>query len=163
MYWAKQRAVAPLVTALFATVQVGKLMFFNPAFCTSALIPAGVISGVPTTCSCFSSVLTVLRPLTPITIATMPNTIRTAPATSPPISNALRISNSLCQWSPGRRRLSSADFDLNLSITTQSVVVVLQAPVRDQQPRLVERVEGFHLEELTSGSPARRRRTRSQG
>ena len=32
MYWAKQRAVAPFVTAVFATLQVGKLTFFSPAF-----------------------------------------------------------------------------------------------------------------------------------
>ena len=36
MYWAKQRAVDPVVTALFATLQFGKLTFFSPAFCAAA-------------------------------------------------------------------------------------------------------------------------------
>src|SRR6476646_1771006 len=93
MYCAKQRALAPLVTAWLATLQDGMLMFFSPAFCTASLIPAGVISGVPTICCCLRLVVTVERPLTPITIATTPNTTSTRPATSPPISNALRISN----------------------------------------------------------------------
>jgi len=84
MYWARERAVAPVVTAVLATLQLGKLMFFNPAFCASALIPAGVISGVPTICSCLMLWLTVERPLTLITIAATPKAIGTAPAATPP-------------------------------------------------------------------------------
>src|ERR1700722_19184751 len=58
----------------------------------SAVMPAGVMSDVPTIASREMLLLTVERPFTPITIATTPNAIRTAPATSPPISNTLRIS-----------------------------------------------------------------------
>src|SRR6476661_1234376 len=68
MYCAKQRALAPLVTAWLATLQDGMLMFFSPAFCASAVIPAGVISAVPTICCCLRLDVTVERPLTPITI-----------------------------------------------------------------------------------------------
>src|SRR5579862_971513 len=63
-----------------------------PAFCASALMAAGVMSDVPTMYSFFKLVLTVLRPLAPIAIATAPKTISTAAATRPPISNSLRIS-----------------------------------------------------------------------
>src|SRR5262249_14386288 len=45
------------------------------------------MSGVPVICSCLRLSLTVERPLNPITIAAMPNPIRTTDATTPPISN----------------------------------------------------------------------------
>src|SRR5579872_1040398 len=95
MYSAKQRALAPLLTALFATEQVGKLMFFRPAFWASALMPVGVMSAVPTICCCLSSLPTVLRPLTLMTIATAPNATSTTAATNPPISNTLRMTRLL--------------------------------------------------------------------
>src|SRR5689334_1122233 len=64
----------------------------RPAFWPSALMAAGVMSGVPVICSALMLSITVLRPLTPMKMATTPNAIRTAPATNPPISNSLRIS-----------------------------------------------------------------------
>src|ERR1700730_18049725 len=53
------------------------------------------MSGEPTMYSCFKLLLTVLRPLTPSMIAAIPNAIRTAAATKPPIWNTLRISRLL--------------------------------------------------------------------
>ena len=64
----------------------------SPAFLASAAIAAGVMSGVPTICSCLMLEFTVLRPLKPMTMATTPNAMRTAAAAKPPISNALRMS-----------------------------------------------------------------------
>ena len=52
MYCAKQRAVAPLLTVLPATEQLGIAMPAGSlAFAASALIAVGVMSGVPTICS----------------------------------------------------------------------------------------------------------------
>ena len=76
MYWAKQRAVEPLVIALPATEQVGKLTPVRPAFAASALISAGVMSGVPTIFSCLRLELTVERPLTPSTMTATPKADR---------------------------------------------------------------------------------------
>src|SRR5690242_21468953 len=75
---------------------------FRPAFLASAVIPAGVMSGVPTICSCLRLSLTVDLPLTPITIAAMPNAIRTAAASTPPSSNTLRMSCSFRRGRPSR-------------------------------------------------------------
>jgi hypothetical protein len=49
MYWAKRLAVDPLSTVLLATEQLGiaSLETSRPAFAASALMPAGVKSGVP--------------------------------------------------------------------------------------------------------------------
>src|SRR5579862_1711470 len=66
-----------------------------PSFFASALIADGVMSGVPTMYSLERLLLTVLRPLMPIAMATTPNTTRTAAATSPPISKNLRMSRLL--------------------------------------------------------------------
>src|SRR5213596_1760172 len=49
------------------------------------------MSGVPVICSCLRLELTVERPFMPITIAAIPNAIRAAAATTPPISKNLRI------------------------------------------------------------------------
>ena len=49
------------------------------------------MSGVPVICSCLRLELTVDLPLKPITIAAIPNAIRTAAAITPPSSNALRM------------------------------------------------------------------------
>src|SRR5436305_6928846 len=62
------------------------------AFVASALIAAGVMSGVPTMYWFFRLELTVLRPLKPITMAVIPKTMRIAAAKKPPISRNLRIS-----------------------------------------------------------------------
>src|SRR5438034_5785978 len=68
-----------------------------PAFCASALIADGVMSDPATMYSCERLLLTVCRPLTPIAMATTPNTTRTAAATNPPISSALRMSRLLSE------------------------------------------------------------------
>src|SRR5213078_3168949 len=71
---------------------LGRLRLLGrPASFASALIAAGVMSGVPTIFSCLRLLVTVERPLKPMTIAAMPNAIRTAAATTPPISNAFRM------------------------------------------------------------------------
>src|SRR6266536_3725913 len=90
MYFAKQRASAPLEIALFATVHVGSWILLRSsfAFVASALIAAGVMSGVPTMYSFLRLELTVLRPLNAITIATMPKTNSTTPAAKPPYSRS---------------------------------------------------------------------------
>ena len=67
------------------------LATLRPAFFASALIAAGVMSGEPTIFSCLRLFWTVERPLTPMTIAAIPNAISTAAATIPPISNAFRM------------------------------------------------------------------------
>ena len=68
MYWAKHLALEPLVIGFPATSQDGIGTSFNPALFTSAVIAEGVMSGVPVICCCFSSVLTVLFPMTASTI-----------------------------------------------------------------------------------------------
>ena len=83
MYWAKQRAVAPLLTALPATEQVGMTTFFSPASAAAALMAAGVMSSEPTIFSAARLLRTVLRPLAPMTIDATPKTIRTALAAIP--------------------------------------------------------------------------------
>ena len=111
MYCAKQRAESPLVTCSPATEQPGTvtadgvnvtptaLNFFTNA-CWLAVIPftspwiaaePDAISGVPVICCVLRFALTVSRPFAARTIDAMPNAIRTAAATIPPISNALRI------------------------------------------------------------------------
>src|SRR3954470_11782730 len=72
---------------------MSRLATFRPACFASALIPAGVMSGEPTMSSFLRLELTVERPLTPITIAAIPNAIRTAAASTPPSSNTLRITS----------------------------------------------------------------------
>ena len=70
MYDAKQWALSPLLTARPATEHVGRLMLAGRwAALASAAIPFGVMSGVPTICSCLRLSLTVLRPFMPMTIA----------------------------------------------------------------------------------------------
>ncbi len=99
MYCAKQRAVEPLLTVTFATAQAGivRVARFRPADFASAVIPAGVMSGVPTIFCARRFAWTVLRPLAPITIAAVPNAIITTAATIPPISNArLMVFPSCC-------------------------------------------------------------------
>jgi hypothetical protein len=59
------------------------------------LIAEGVMSDEPTMYSWERLLFTVLRPFTPITMATTPNAMRTAAAMKPPISNALRMSRLL--------------------------------------------------------------------
>src|SRR5690349_11637702 len=90
MYRAKQRARSPLSTRFPATLQLGNETSFSPACCASCLIPAGVMSGVPTICSCFKELSTVERPFSASTITAIPNAIRIAPETIPPISRILR-------------------------------------------------------------------------
>src|SRR5580765_1231235 len=109
MYFAKHRASEPVSTSLLATEQVGvsigdAVMLEPAAFScensfdcacfaavTSTAIAVGVMSGVPVICSCLRESLTVERPFMPITIAAMPKAIRTAPATTPPISKNFLI------------------------------------------------------------------------
>src|SRR5665213_2156807 len=93
MYWAKQRADAPLLTAVLATEQLGivSVARLRWAALASVVIPAGVMSGEPmifwaTRLSC-----TVPWPWKPRATAATPNAIRTTAATSPPISSVLRI------------------------------------------------------------------------
>src|SRR3954452_20967828 len=95
MYCAKQRARVPLSTVWPATVQVGKLTFFRPALVASPLIAAGVMSGVPATASALRFELTVLRPLKPITIVTIPNATRTTAAAYPPHSRTFLVVSDL--------------------------------------------------------------------
>src|SRR4051812_11933417 len=69
----------------------------SPAFCASALIPEGVMSGVPMICSCASVSCTVLWAFQPIATAPIPKMISTAAAINPPYSNALRM---ICSFDP---------------------------------------------------------------
>src|SRR5690242_7038745 len=93
MYVANARARAPVVIGFPATSAVGSLIDAGrPAFFASAAIAALFMSGVPTIASYLRLSRTVLRPLTPMAIATTPNTISTIAATAPPYSNHLRIS-----------------------------------------------------------------------
>src|SRR5438876_10414812 len=87
---------------------MSRLATSRPAFCASALIPAGVMSGVPTMSSCLMLWRTVSRPLMPITMAAMPNAISTTAATTPPNSKNLRMT---CSFRRGRSVRSPA-FDL---------------------------------------------------
>src|SRR5581483_9901741 len=66
----------------------------------SALMAAGVMSAEPTMYWFFKLVATVLRPLTPITIAVMPKMMRIAAEKKPPISSTLRISCLLLELPP---------------------------------------------------------------
>src|SRR5579884_3569474 len=91
MYSAKHRAVAPSTTALPATVQVGNVIPVRPAFAASALIAAGVISGVPVIFSCLRLELTVERPLAASRITATPNATMIAAETNPPISSTLFV------------------------------------------------------------------------
>ena len=95
--------VSPATEHVGATIGDG--VIFAPADCrsetsldwadlaavTSPLIAVGVMSGEPTICSCLRLSFTVDWPLMPITIAAMPNAIRTAAATTPPISKNFLI------------------------------------------------------------------------
>src|SRR5215470_5648266 len=93
MYIAIWRASAPVSIFWLAMFWVGHCLTADamPAFCASALIAEGVMSGEPTMYSLARLLLTVCRPFTPIAMATTPNAMRTAAATNPPISNALRM------------------------------------------------------------------------
>src|SRR5581483_2377633 len=95
MYWPKHRAREPELICLLATLHDGMGAFFSPDLAASARMAAGVMSAVPTIFCCFRESLTVYWPLTPMTMATTPKTIRTRPAIRPPISNTLRISHLL--------------------------------------------------------------------
>src|SRR5438552_12135801 len=86
MYCAKQRARLPELIALSATEQLGRLTLVRPALVASALIRAGVMSGVPVICSCLRFEFTVERPLAPSAITATPKAIRIAPEMKPPIS-----------------------------------------------------------------------------
>src|SRR5919202_6380632 len=92
MYCANVRAREPLLIGCPATDFVGKLIVetFRPAFEASALIAAGVMSGVPVIFSSLRLSLTVERPPKPIAMAATPNAMRTAPARKPPHSKSLR-------------------------------------------------------------------------
>jgi hypothetical protein len=79
----------------------------SPAFCASALIPDGVMSGVPTICSCASVSCTVLWAFQPIAMAPIPKMISTAAAMNPPYSNALRMIHSFDPWLPSQASLVS--------------------------------------------------------
>src|SRR5881392_404837 len=59
MYWVKQRAVAPSVTGVSATLHEGMAMLVRPALFAAAATPVGVISLVPTIASGLSEELTV--------------------------------------------------------------------------------------------------------
>src|SRR3954454_12522502 len=92
MYEANARARSPVLIGFPATSTVGRsIEAGRPAFFASAAIAEGDMSGEPVICSSFRLSWTVLRPLTPITIAVTPNAIRTTAATSPPISKNLRM------------------------------------------------------------------------
>src|SRR5919201_5356783 len=94
MYCAKQRARSPLLTALPATLHVGRsTLAASFASRASALIALGVMSGVPTIASCFRFECTVPRPLRPSTIAVIPKATRTMLAAMPPYSKNFRLSN----------------------------------------------------------------------
>src|SRR5437667_10817791 len=96
MYCAKQRAVVPFTTFLPATVHVGRAIVLGSLAClASAAIATGVMSPLPTICSCLMLSRTVVRPLTPMMIATIPNAIRMAPAATPPHSSSFLIACSL--------------------------------------------------------------------
>ena len=99
MYWAKHRAWAPVVTALLAMLQVGSGMLAGRlADFASAAMPDGVMSGVPTICCCLRFVWTVLRPLTPNTIAATPKATSTMPAATPPNSRTFFMSPPFERW-----------------------------------------------------------------
>src|SRR5438874_2091995 len=77
-----------------ATATVGSLIEAgSPACLASALIALGVMSGVPTICSRARLLWTVLRPLTPRTIAAIPKATSTMLAAAPPYSKSLRVVN----------------------------------------------------------------------
>ncbi len=83
MYSAKQRASLPLSTVSPATEQVGSATPVRPASFASAAIPAGVMCGVPLTCSRPSALRTVERPSRPCTTAAAPKTMRINAAVTP--------------------------------------------------------------------------------
>src|SRR5438477_743482 len=77
-----------------ATATVGSLIEAGSLAClASALIALGVMSGVPTICSRARLLCTVLRPLTPRTIAAIPKATSTMLAATPPYSKSLRVVN----------------------------------------------------------------------
>src|SRR3954454_6286323 len=90
MYCANVRAFAPVLIGSFATLFVGIeiLDTSRPDFLASAVMAAGVMSGVPTICCAARLSLTVLLPLTLRTIAPTPNAMSTTPAIRPPISRS---------------------------------------------------------------------------
>ena len=92
MYWAKQRASAPVSIFWSATLHDGIGTFLRPASCTAFWISIGLISAEPTMSSRFNSVVTVLRASTPRAIEPTPKAIMTTPATSPPILRILCMS-----------------------------------------------------------------------
>src|SRR6476620_7858714 len=104
MYCSIACASGPVSIVLRAMSIVGHCLTADamPAFCASALIADGVMSGPATMYSCERLLLTVCRPCTPITMATTPNVMRTAAATNPPISSALRMSRLLSNRDPFR-------------------------------------------------------------
>src|SRR5690348_12795909 len=67
----------------------------RPACFASAVMPAGVMSGVPTMCSCARVSCTVPRAFQPIERAPIPNAMRTTAAMNPPYSKILRMMCSL--------------------------------------------------------------------
>src|SRR5262249_19061338 len=97
MYCAIACALGPVSIFCPAMLIVGHCLTADatPDFCASALIADGVMSDPATMYSCERLLLTVCRPLTPITMATTPKAMRTAAAMKPPISNALRMSRLL--------------------------------------------------------------------
>jgi hypothetical protein len=97
MYCAIACASGPVSIVLPAMSIVGHCLTADamPAFCASALIAVGVMSGPATMYSCERLLLTRFRPFTPITMAATPNATRTAAAMKPPISSALRMSRLL--------------------------------------------------------------------
>src|SRR3954464_6358775 len=99
MYCAMACASGPVSIVLPAMAMVGHCLTADamPAFCASALIADGVMSDPATMYSCERLLLTVFRPFTPITMAATPNAMRTAAATSPPISSVLRMSRLLSE------------------------------------------------------------------
>ena len=90
MYWAKQRASVPVSICWLATSHDGTATSLRPASFMAFVMSVGFMSAEPTICCCLSSSLTVLRALTLITSAPMPNAIMRTPAMMPPISRALR-------------------------------------------------------------------------
>src|SRR5438105_10653611 len=94
MYLANARARLPLSIVLPATLSLGSLIEAErPACLASVLIALGVMSALPTMASCLRLDCTVLRPLTPSTIAAIPNATRMMLAAMPPYSKNFRLVN----------------------------------------------------------------------
>src|SRR5919198_818800 len=113
---------------------MSRLATFRPAFLASALIAAGVMSGVPTMYSRSSEFLTSLRPLNPITIEPIPKAINTMLAATPPYANNLFMMPSFVApitvrpACPSRRAVSSVGVRIRLRTTTEAALqkVVLE-------------------------------------